>query len=283
MDFVLGLSRTKKGRDSIFVVVDRLSKMAHFIPCHKTHDAIMVADIFFREVVRSHGIPRNIVSNRDSKFLSHFWKTLWGKLGTRLLFSTTCHPRTDGKTETVNRTLFALLRAIISKNIRTWEDCLRHVEFGYNRSMHSATKLTTFQVVYGFNPLSPLDLLDLPLKEQANLDGIQKAEFVRSLHEQVKRNIAAQTKVYARKKNKGKKELVLEPGDLVWIHLRKDRFPTERKSKLMPRLDGPFEVLKRINNNAYQLDLQGKYTISYTFNVSDFIPYVADELDLRSF
>ena len=175
-----------------------------------------------------------------------------------------------------------MLHVIIKKNIRTWEDCLPHVEFAYNRSMHLATKLTPFQVVYGFNPLSPLDLFALPLKEQANLDGKQKAEFVKSLHEQVRKNIEARTKMYARQKNKGRKELVLEPGDLVWIHLRKDRFPAERKSKLMPRTDGHFKVLKRINNNAYQIDLEDKYTISTTFNVSDLIPFVADELDLRS-
>ncbi|XP_040943180.1 uncharacterized protein, partial [Gossypium hirsutum] len=209
MDFVLGLPRSKNGRDSIFVVVDRFSKMAHFIACHKTDDAVNIANLFFKEVVRLHGMPRTIVSDRDAKFLSHFWRTLWGRLGTKLLFSTTCHPQTDGQTEVVNRILSTLLRAIIRKNLKAWEECLPHVEFAYNRAIHSATKFSPFEIVYGFNPLTPLDLMPLPSNQF--------------------------------------------PGDWVWLHMRKERFPMQRRSKLLPRGDGPFQVLERINDNSYKL------------------------------
>ena len=279
MDFVLGLPRTKRGRDSVFVVVDRFSKMAHFIACHKTDDASHIADLFFKEIVRLHGMPKTIVSDRDAKFLSYFWKTLWGKLGTKLLFSTTCHPQTDGQTEVVNRTLSSLLRAIIKKNLKAWEDCLPHVEFAYNRSIHSATKFSPFEIVYGFNPLSPLDLTSLPLSERVNLDGKKKAEFVKMIHEKARLNIERRTKQYVHQANKGRKKVVFQPGDWVWLHLRKDRFPEKRRSKLLPRGDGPFQVVERINDNAYKLDLPGEYGVSASFNVADLSPFdVGDDL-----
>lgn len=273
MDFILGLPRSRKGRDSIFVVVDRFSKMAHFIPCHKTDDATHIADLFFREVVRLHGVPKSIVSDRDVKFLSHFWRVLWGKLGTKLLFSTTCHPQTDGQTEVVNRTLTTLLRAVIKKNLKTWEECIPFIEFAYNRVVHSSTSFSPFEVVYGFNPLTPLDLIPLPVKEISSLDGKKKAELVKKIHEEARLHIQKQNEKYATRANKGRKRVSFEPGEWVWVHMRKERFPTRRKSKLDPRGDGPFQVVAKINDNAYKLDLPGEYNVSATFNVSDLSPF----------
>ena len=113
--------------------------MSHFIPCHKTDDTSHVANLFFKEVVRLHGIPKSIVFNRDTKFLNYFWKTLWKNLGSKLLFSTACHPQTDGQTEVVNQTLSTLLRTTVNKNLKNWNECLTYVEFAYNHSVHSAT------------------------------------------------------------------------------------------------------------------------------------------------
>jgi hypothetical protein len=173
MDFVLGLPRTKRGRDSIFVVVDHFSKMAHFIRCHKSDNASHVADLFFTEIIRLHGVRNTIVSDRDAKFLSHFWRTLWFKLGKKLLISTTCHPQTDGQTEIVNRTLSSMLRVVLKTNFKLWEECLLHIEFTYNRSIHSTTKVSLFQVVYDLNPRAPIDLLPLPPSETTCFDASQ--------------------------------------------------------------------------------------------------------------
>ena len=201
-----------------------------------------------------------------------------------MLFSTTCHPQTDGQIEVVNRTLFTLLHTIIQKNLKNWEDCLPFIKFVYNRSVHCTTNFSPFEIVYGFNPLTPLDLLLLSINERTSLDGQKKAEMVKKPHESVWRHIEKKNEQYATKANKSRRLVIFEPGNWIWVHMRKERFLARRQSKLHPRGDGPFQVLERINDNAYKLDLPGEYNISATFNISDLSLFdVSDDSRLNPF
>jgi hypothetical protein len=266
------------------VVVDRFPKMAHFIPCHKSDNASHVADLFFTEIIHLHGVPNTIVLDRDAKFLSHFLRTLWFKLETKLLFSTTCHPQTDGQTEVVNRALSTMLRVVLITNLKLWEECLLHIEFAYNRSVHSTTKVSPFQIVYGFNPRAPIDLLPLPPLEMTCFDASQRSEFILKMHETTKWNIEKMNEKYSIAASKGRKEVKLKPGDLIWLHLRKERFSELRKSKLISRASGPFKILAKIIDNTYKLKLPPEFRVSPSCNISYLRPYLGeeDEIPLRT-
>jgi hypothetical protein len=167
-----------------------------------------VANLFFRDIVHLHGVPKTIVSERDVKFRSYFWKTQWGKLGTKPLFSTTCHPQTSGQTEVVNRTLSQLLRTMIKNNLREWEDCLSHVEFAYNRAVYSTTQLCPLEVVFGFKHITPLDLLPLRLHEIVNMETSKRADFVKKIHEKTREAIEKKGKNNVAARNKSRKQVL---------------------------------------------------------------------------
>ncbi|GJS71410.1 RNA-directed DNA polymerase [Tanacetum coccineum] len=257
--------------------------MAHFVPCSKTYDASEVARLYFSKIVKLHGVPKTITSDRDVKFVSHFWRTLWKRLGAKLQFSSSHHPQTDGQTEVTNRSLGNLLRCLVGDNKKQWDLALPHAEFAYNRSTHSSTGRSPFLVVYGRNPFTPLDLAPLPGVDTFSAEGDDRAAQIKSLHEQVREQITQHNLQYQARANKHRRKVVFQEGDLVWIFLRRERFPQRRFGKLQPRADGPFRVLQRINDNAYKIDLPGRYGVSATFNVADLSPYTeGDELGVDS-
>ncbi|PKU85788.1 RNA-directed DNA polymerase [Dendrobium catenatum] len=162
LDFVLGLPRTKHGSDAIMVVVDRFSKMAHFVPCKKMFDALNISRIFFKEIVRLHGIPMSLTSDRDVKFISHFWRELWKRFKTDIKLSSAYHPQTDGQMEVVNRTLGSMLRCLVGQSPSRWEEVLGQAEFTYNSMPNRSTGHCPFAIMYTKMPNHLLDLAVLP-------------------------------------------------------------------------------------------------------------------------
>ncbi|XP_071709110.1 uncharacterized protein [Rutidosis leptorrhynchoides] len=232
---------------------------------------------FHKEIVRLHGIPKPIVSDRDTKFLSYFWKTLWKLLGTKLLFSTSHHPQTDGQIEVTNRTVGMLLRTLVKKSLKEWDLKLAHAEFAFNRAPNYSTGKSPFEICYGANPLTPVDLIPFAFEPKASVEAVAKAKEMKKLYEQVRAKIEKTNHQYKAKTKQHRKQPTFIPGDLVWIHQRKERFPSKQKNKLMPRAEGPFKVLEKVGDNAYKVEMPGDTAVSSTFNVGYLMPYLEDD------
>jgi len=155
--------------------------MAPFIPCNKTFDASKVAMVFLQEVVLLHGVPLSIMFDRDVKFVSYFWKTLWKKLGTKLIFSSALHPQTDGQTEVINRSLGNLLRCLNADHTTSWDIILQKVEFAINNSVNRSIGHTPFEVVHGKRPYTPLDLQPLSSPPRPSAAGLDFSEYMRDV------------------------------------------------------------------------------------------------------
>jgi hypothetical protein len=149
MDFITGLPRKNKQHDSIMVVVDKLTKAAHFIPLKTTHKEANDVDIYMKEVTRLHGIPKTILFDRDPKFTSNFWRGLFKGFRTNLNFSTTYHPVSDGKTKRVNQVIEDMLRMYVMDKPYKWEYYLHMVEFYYNNGYQASLKMSPFEALYG--------------------------------------------------------------------------------------------------------------------------------------
>ena len=247
--------------------------MAHFLSCSQTFDASKVAQLFFDEIVRLHGLPKTIVSDRDVRFTSYFWKTLWHKLGTKLNFSTAYHPQTDGQTEVVNRSLGNLLRCLIGENSRNWDLLLPRAEFAYNCSVNRSTGKSPFEIVHGYKPNRPLDLIPLPVHTRVSESAESFAHHVKNLHKEISHKINLSNELYKRLANSRKRDKEFVEGDYVMIRLKPERFPPGTVRKLHARGAGPFKVVKKVGPNAYVLELPPELGISSTFNVSDLVEY----------
>ncbi|KAM6551282.1 hypothetical protein CsatB_001090 [Cannabis sativa] len=156
MDFVVGLPRTTGLVDSIWVVVDRFTKAAHFLPVRTTFSVDQLAEVYVKEIVRLHGVPKSIVSDRDLKFTSKFWQSLQRAMGTKLKFSTAFHPQTDGQSERTIQILEDMLRACVMDFEGSWNKYLPLIEFSYNNSYQSTIGIAPYELLYGRKCRSPI-------------------------------------------------------------------------------------------------------------------------------
>nr|GEY61210.1 reverse transcriptase domain-containing protein [Tanacetum cinerariifolium] len=156
MDFVTKLPKTSIGQDTIWVIVDRLIKSAHFLPMKETNSIEKLMRQYLKEAVSRHGVPVSIISDRNNKFTSHFWKSLNKALGTQLDLSKAYHPQTDGQSKRTIQTLEDMLRACVIDFRKGWDRHLPLVEFSYNNSYHTSIKAASFEALYGRKCRSPI-------------------------------------------------------------------------------------------------------------------------------
>jgi hypothetical protein len=156
MDFIVGLPRTQVGYDSIWVIVDRLTKVAHFIPVKTTYLSAKLAELYMSRIVYLHGVPKKIMSDRGSQFTSKFWEKFHETMDTKLNFSSAYHPQTDGQTERTNKILEDMLRACALKYGKSWDKSLPYAEFLYNNSYQASIKMAPYEALYGRQCRTPL-------------------------------------------------------------------------------------------------------------------------------
>jgi hypothetical protein len=267
IDFITGLPKAK-GYEAIFVVVDRLSKYSHFIPLKHPYTARSLAEIFSKEIIKLHGVPLSIVSDRDPIFMSSFWREIFKIQGTTLKMSTAYHPESDGQTEVVNRCLETYLRCFIADQPKTWINWVHWAEYWFNTSFHSSTEKTPFEIVYG----RPVPVMTRWLQGETKVAAVQRDlldrdECLRQLKEQLIR-AQERMKIQADKKRVERSFVV---GEWVFVKLRAHRqnsVVTRINAKLSARYYGPYPVVERIGAVAYRLKLPVGSKVHPVFHVS---------------
>ena len=264
MDFIVELPPTQDGYNSIITVVDRLTKMVHFIPCTTTITAQQLASLFLNNIFKLHGVPQDIISDRDRKFVSIFWKEFCKLLGTKQNMSTPYHPETDGQTERMNRILEEMLRHYVASHQQDWDKYLSTCEFAINNAVQDSTGYSPFYLTYGYNPLTP-----------ATLASPSSVPAAAELHQQIFAHLkeAKQHLQAAQQRQKSytdvhRRVVHYSPGDQVLLSTQHIGLYCAGSPKLLPRYIGPFTILKRVGELAYQLQLPSVLRIHDVFHVS---------------
>ncbi|KAJ3684733.1 hypothetical protein LUZ61_013897 [Rhynchospora tenuis] len=267
MDFIEGFPKSH-GKSVILTVVDRFSKYAHFIPLAHPYTARSVAQVFFEAIVRLHGIPESIVSDRDTVFTSNFWTELFRLMGVHLNFSSAFHPQSDGQSEVVNRTVEMYLRCLACDRPRQWLQWLPWAEFCYNTSYHTSLRATPFEVVYGRAPPTLIPYSAGTASVQAVDQQLQQRdEFLIEIHNRL---LEAQQRMKVQH-DKLHRDLEYQVDDWVWVRLHRRHataITPSKLTKLSPKFYGPYQIKEKIGSVAYRVELPRGARIHNVFHVS---------------
>ena len=276
MDFVTGLPRTPTGKDAIWVIVDRLTRSAHFLAIRVDFSLERLARLYINEIVRLHGAPASIVSDRDRRFVSQFWESVHKAMGTNLKFSTAFHPQTDGLSERTIQTLEDMLRACVIDFKGSWDEHLPLVEFAYNNSYQASIKAAPYEALYGRKCRSPICWDDVGERRLLGPEIVQQTiDKIQVIKERLQ-TAQSRQKSYA---DVRRRKLEFQVGDHVFLRIS----PTKGvmrfgfRGKLSPRFVGPFEVLERMGKVAYRLALPPSLSgVHNVFHVSMLRKYIPD-------
>jgi len=269
MDFVTALPLAG-GFDSIMTVIDRHSKMAHFIPTRKDVTAQGVADLFAAQIFRLHGLPRSIVSDRDPKFTSDFWQALFKRLNVQLAMSTADHPETNGQTERANGAIIQMLRTFCFEKPDSWIEQLPLLEFAYNSAPSSSSSCSPFMAACGQQPAAPADLY-VPEATTSTDDVLTR---IKGVHQWVRDHIVQAQDEQAVRANDSRREARFKEGDMVLLDAQHARSATvvSENNKMKEVFSGPFKVL-RVGEGYVELDLPAHMRIHKRVNVSKLKEY----------